>query len=212
MKSVIIGAGTYGEVYLTYLQDAGIEIVGFLDDNKKLLGTVVRGVPVLGPVTLLSELKGGYGVEAVYCPIGNNLLRTQLLEKARRLGLMTPFFIHPTANIAPNVQIGCGVYILPNTTVMPYVKIEDDVMISIGSNIAHHSILHQGVFISNGVNLGASLVVEKLAYIGMGATVMTGVKRLGENCLIGAGTVVIRDVENNAVMAGVPAKFLKIKE
>lgn len=29
MKSVIIGAGTYGEVYLAYLQEAGIEIVGF---------------------------------------------------------------------------------------------------------------------------------------------------------------------------------------
>ena len=33
MKSVIIGAGTYGEVYLAYLQEAGIEIVGFLDDR-----------------------------------------------------------------------------------------------------------------------------------------------------------------------------------
>lgn len=29
MKSVIIGAGTYGEVYLAYLQEAGVEIVGF---------------------------------------------------------------------------------------------------------------------------------------------------------------------------------------
>ena len=30
MKSVIIGAGTYGEVYLAYLQEAGIEIAGAL--------------------------------------------------------------------------------------------------------------------------------------------------------------------------------------
>ena len=37
MKSVIIGAGTYGEVYLAYLQEAGIEIVGFLDDNPRYI-------------------------------------------------------------------------------------------------------------------------------------------------------------------------------
>lgn len=45
----------------------------------------------------------------------------------------------------------------------------------------------------------------------MGATVMTGVKKLGKDCLIGAGSVVIRDVEDNAVVVGNPAKVLKYK-
>ena len=35
MKSVIIGAGKYGAVYLSYLKEAGIEIIGFLDDDPK---------------------------------------------------------------------------------------------------------------------------------------------------------------------------------
>ena len=41
---------------------------------------------------------------------------------------------------------------------------------------------------------------------------MTGLHELGEDCLIGAGAVVIRDVPDKAVMAGVPAKLLKMKE
>ena len=41
---------------------------------------------------------------------------------------------------------------------------------------------------------------------------MTGVHELGENCLIGAGAVVIKDVPQNAIMAGIPAKVLKYKE
>jgi acetyltransferase-like isoleucine patch superfamily enzyme len=41
---------------------------------------------------------------------------------------------------------------------------------------------------------------------------MTGMHELGEDCLIGAGAVVIRDVPDRAVMAGVPAKVLKYKE
>ena len=38
MRSVIIGAGKYGAVYLSYLKDAGIEIVGFLDDDANEWG------------------------------------------------------------------------------------------------------------------------------------------------------------------------------
>ena len=57
MKSVIIGAGTYGEVYLAYLQEAGVEIVGFLDDDPKFEGKEVRGVPVLGGISALETLK-----------------------------------------------------------------------------------------------------------------------------------------------------------
>ena len=50
MKSIIIGAGTYGEVYLAYLLEAGVEIVGFLDDDPQYSGKDVRGIPVLGPI------------------------------------------------------------------------------------------------------------------------------------------------------------------
>ena len=35
MKCVIIGAGKYGEVYLSFLSEAGFEIIGFLDDDPK---------------------------------------------------------------------------------------------------------------------------------------------------------------------------------
>ena len=35
MKSVIMGAGTYGEVYLAYLREAGVQVVGFVDDDPQ---------------------------------------------------------------------------------------------------------------------------------------------------------------------------------
>lgn len=213
MKSVIIGAGTYGEVYLAYLQDAGIEVVGFLDDNKDLYGKQMLGCPVLGGTNMLPVLREEYEVESIYCPIGNNKLRVEFLSQARNLGYETPNFIHKLAFVSPDVRMGNnGVYVLPNTLIMPHVVLDDYVMVSVGANIIHHSHLSSGVFVSNGVNLGASLVAEKYAYIGMGSTVMTGVKVLGENCLIGAGAVVIKDVPANAIVAGVPAKVLRYKQ
>lgn len=212
MRSVIIGAGTYGEVYLAYLQEAGVDIVGFLDDNPKYEGQNVREVPVLGGISRLNELKRTDNIEAVYCPLGNNILRVKFLSMARELGYETPNYIHPSVIISPHVTIGKGVYILLGTTIMPYTEIKDYVMISMGVHLAHHNILEEGVFLSTGCNFGASIHAQKYVYCGISSTIMTGMHELGEDCLIGAGAVVVKDVPNGAVMAGVPAKVLRIKE
>lgn len=212
MRSIIIGAGTYGEVYLAYLLEAGIDIVGFLDDDPKYEGQSVRGIPILGGISRLNDLKETENNEAVYCPLGNNKLRVKFLKMSKELGYKTPNYIHPSVIISPNVTIGEGVYILLGTTIMPHTVIKDYVMISMGVHLAHHNILEEGVFLSTGCNFGASIHAHKYAYCGISSTIMTGMHELGEDCLIGAGAVVIKDVPDRAVMAGVPAKVLRIKE
>lgn len=197
---------------MAYLQEAGVDVVGFLDDDPKFVGKMVRGVPVLGGVMALESLNTTQGIEAVYCPLGNNKLRVKFLTFARKLRYRTPNYIHPSVLISPHVSIGEGVYILLGTTIMPYTEIKDFVMISMGVHLAHHNVLDEGVFLSTGCNFGASIHAHKYAYCGISSTIMTGIYELGENCLIGAGAVVIKDVPDNAVMAGVPAKVLKYKE
>ncbi len=211
MKSVIIGAGKYGAVYLSYLRDAGIDIVGFLDDNPDEWNKTVDGVRVLGPVSKLNTLKDELGIAAVYCPLGNNRLRVKFLKQASELGYETPNYIHPSVTISANVTIGKGVYILLGTNIMPDTVIEDYVMISMGVNIAHHNVLSKGTFLSTGCNFGASILAKPYTYCGIGSTIMTGLTELGTDCLIGAGAVVIKDVPDGAVMAGVPAKIIKYK-
>ena len=212
MRSIIIGAGTYAEVYLAYLQEAGVEVIGFADDDPKYEGKCVRNVPVLGKTSDLAILRDRHHLEAAYCPLGNNKLRVKFLKLAKELGYQTPNYIHPSVIVSPNVSIGEGVYILLGTTIMPHTTIKDYVMISMGVHLAHHVVLEEGVFLSTGCNFGASITAHKYAYCGISSTIMTGLHELGEDCLIGAGAVVIKDVPERAVMAGVPAKVLRVKE
>lgn len=208
-KCVIVGAGTYGQVYAKYLAEKYIEIV-FIDDNTSLHNAIFEGVKVIGNYSyLLSELDKS--IYDVYVPIGNNKIRVEMMTKLKEAGYNTPSFIHLSATIHSSVKIGRGVYILPSTSIMPLTQIDDYVMISMGVNVAHHTHLNKGVFLSQGTNVGASIVLQNNAYCCIGSTIMTGVKTVGKNSLIGAGAVVIKDVPENAVVAGVPAKVIKYK-
>jgi len=207
-KCIIIGAGTYGQVYKEYLQSE-YSVTGYYDDDSGLQGQTVNGVEVKGNV------KDAIGNEtgcAVFVPIGNNKIRVRILKEFERNGFEIPSFIHKDTIIHSSVKIGKAVYILPGTNIMPLTEIGDYTMISMGVNIAHHNIIEEGCFLSQGTNIGASMHINKLAFVGISATLMTGVKTIGNNSLIGAGAVVIKDVPDNALMAGVPAKILKYKE
>ncbi len=52
------------------------------------------------------------------------------------------------------------------------------------------------------------IVIKKNAWIGIGATILPGVT-IGENSVLGAGSVVTKDVDDNTVVAGNPARIIK---
>lgn len=209
MSAVIFGAGTYGEVYLHYLRDAGVDVVGFLDDDSAKHGSRVLDVPVLGGSDYLAGALDA-GVAQVFCPVGNNAVRLRVNRQARAMGLVTPNFVHRSAMVDSQLAADAGIYVFPGSVIMPFVDIRPDVMISMGVKVAHHTTLEDGVFLSTGVSVGASICLRERAYVGMSATLVTGKCRsVGAGAMIGAGAVVVSDVPDDAVFAGVPAKMIK---
>ena len=211
MNCVIIGAGNYSYVLLNYIkeQKEKVNIIGFLDDDVSLHGTLILGKPVLGDLTLLKSLNNSHNVEAVYCPIGNIKIRVRILKYASSLGYLLPNFIHESSVVGPNVIIGEGIYIMPGTIVMPSAIISNYCMFSMGISVGHDTSFEEGVFVANGCNIGGNIIIKKETFVGMGATIISGVKFIGENCIIGAGSVVIRDVQKNVTVVGNPAKVIK---
>lgn len=53
-----------------------------------------------------------------------------------------------------------------------------------------------------------SIHIKKNAWIGIGSTILPGIT-IGENAVVGAGSVVTKDVPDNSIVAGNPAKFIK---
>ncbi|WP_179345072.1 NeuD/PglB/VioB family sugar acetyltransferase [Winogradskyella ursingii] len=211
-KAVIIGAGTHGQIYASYLKEAGVEIIGFIDDSDAFYGQKVVGLDVLGKYEDLFDKKLKEKVTDVYCPIGDNLIRQRYLSSLKNEGYNAPSFKHHTVCIGPDVILGETHYMLPGNYIMPHTKIGDYFMVNMATTIGHHVTINNGVFMSSGINIGASMEINDMAYFGIGSTVMTGVKRIGQESLIGAGSVIFKDVPDYAVMAGNPARVIKLNE
>ena len=81
--------------------------------------------------------------------------------------------------------------------------IEDDAYITGFVKIVAHSCLHHHEDIKPW-----KVVIKKGAYIGLGATILSGVT-VGEYAVVAAGSVVNRDVPPNCMVAGVPARIKK---
>src|SRR5690554_916115 len=203
---IIVGAGTYGQVYAEYLKE-DYNILGFIDDNEILSNTEINGIKVLGNFNfLLNSIDISVNV---FIPIGNNKTRVELFKKVINKGFKTPNFIHKTTQIHSSVKIGKGVYILPGTQIMPLTEIKDFVLISMGANIAHHVIIEDGCFFSQGSNIGASIYFKENVFCGIASTIMTGVKTVGLKSFIGAGAVIIKDVPDGAKVGGNPGRIIK---
>jgi len=206
----IIGAGTYGEVMHDLCELLHYKVIGYYDDNEQKLGCVINGVRVLGKLSDLSEkiIEDKLFIVA----IGNNVLRHSIMSDLKEKGALFPSIIHPTAFISETAKLGVGCYVQANAVIWAYTEIGDYTIISPNAVIAHHTIIGQACLISTLSGIGASIHLEDRVFVGMGSTIVTGVKRVCADTYFGAGTVLLKSVEVPGVYVGAPARRIKSVE
>ena len=123
-------------------------------------------------------------------------------------GLSSITLIHPAAFCAGNAALGRGTQVMANSTVGVDVKIGEACIVNTGATVDHESVLSDGVHVCPGSHIAGEVRIGPYSMIGIGAVVLPGVN-IGSNVIVGAGSVVIRDVANDVVVCGNPARTLK---
>lgn len=116
-------------------------------------------------------------------------------------------FIHPTAIIAENAEIGRGCLLFPYSICSFNTKLKEFITVNLHTAIGHDVVINSFTTISSLVDLTGKVHIGKNVFIGSGARFLPSV-RVGNCCKIGAGATVYHSVPSGKTAYTIPAKIL----
>ncbi len=207
-KLYIVGAGGFGRElhsYVLHHPDHGVEwtFAGFLDDNLDALKDYGSFAPVTG---LREHLPGP---DRIYlCGLGLPGTKTRLTESLLKAGAAFISLVHPSVIMGERVKLGQGVIICPGAILTCDIQLGDFVTINLGTTIGHDVAVGDWTTVSSQCDLTGHVKIAEAVFIGSKVSVIPS-RKIGAGSLVGAGSVVVRDVPPGATVFGNPAATLK---
>jgi sugar O-acyltransferase (sialic acid O-acetyltransferase NeuD family) len=209
---LVVGAGGFARETVEAVHAInGIErrwdLMGFLDDDPALHGTEIDGTPVLGPTTLVHEHPDARVVVCTGSP-KNNLSRRNIVRRLALPALRYATLVHPAACLAESTRIGPGTILLASVVTTTSVWIGSHVAVMPGVIMTHDDVVKDFATFGAGVRLSGTVTIGEGTYLGAGCVVRENLS-VGAWSLIGMGSVVTKDVPDEEVWVGAPARRLR---
>lgn len=202
----ILGIGGSSPLFIDLAEACGYTIKGLFHYNDSRTGEIDHGYKILGSFEDLYK-KNIHDVNFMLS-MGDMQIRKQVSEKILSLGGNIPSMIHPSTQISRfaeiskiGVLIGAGCIIQADSNISAHTVIRDMAL------VCHQTTINEYCFIGPKSLVGAHTTLKNFSFVGQGAILISGkVIEVGENAIIGAGSVVTRPVSENTTVIGSPAK------
>lgn len=216
MRKYIFWGATGQAIVLDELLQHTNDRLSALFDNNRELSSPLKGISLYYGMEGLKQWIENNNYPSDYhfaVAIGGDggKARIEIHEALTKLGFKTASLVHPTAFIAKNAALSESCQILPNATVCAMAKLGRQVIVNTAASVDHECILHEGVHVGPGVKMGGLVTIGQGTFVGTGATILPRIN-IGVNVTVGAGAVVTKDVPDNTVIVGVPAKIIRTKQ
>lgn len=210
LNIIVIGSSGHAKVVIDCIErENKYEIIGLLDRFKEV-GSSSFGYKIIGKEEDLKNLIKMHKIEGGIIAIGDNFIRYLVND---RISHDIPQFnfikvIHPSAQIARNVSIGKGTVIMANTTISSEATVSDFCIINNNSSLDHDSKMLHYSSLAPGSSIGGNVKIGLFTAVSLGAKVIHGIT-IGDHTIIGAGSIVIKDIPKYVVAYGNPAKVIR---
>jgi sugar O-acyltransferase (sialic acid O-acetyltransferase NeuD family) len=210
-KLLVYGANFVDTIRLVHqinMYEPTWEIVGIIDDDLEFVNMRICNYPVLGNYKYMKEYILRYPEVFVFNNVNPSIALHKIIgERIDALEVRVPSLVHPDI-CTEYVTIGKGAFIPQgcilgcNTVIGNYVTFRYGVIISHDVKIGDYA------FIGPGSVCTSDTVIEPEAYLGARSTIINK-SNVGRSSIVGALTLVNKDVRPGSTVVGIPAQELK---
>lgn len=176
------------------------------DEGKN--DTVIENFKVTAPVFPFVDELGK--LDNFHVAIGNNFYRQRESVVLSALGIKAITVVHPRACVAASASVGEGCFIAANAILAADAILGHSCIVNHGAIVDHDCVVGDFSHIAPNATLGGNVTVGKRVLIGSGANILPGLV-IGDDCVVGAGAVVVSDLPACGTYVGMPA-FKLIRE
>ena len=204
---VIIGTGEQATIafeYFTY--DSPHQVVAFSAEPAFVKEDDFKGLPVVPLDRLVSVYPPTeYHAFVAVSSTQLNRVRRRLYDTVKASGYNCVSYVSSHAFVWHNVEIGENTFIFENNVVQHKVRVGVNVILWSGNHIGHQTVIEDDCFITSHVVVSGFCRVGRGSYLGVNSSVNDKLT-LAEDCVIGAGAVVVKNTEPRQVYVGNPAR------
>jgi sugar O-acyltransferase (sialic acid O-acetyltransferase NeuD family) len=195
-RLIIIGAGGFGREMLGWIGQSDfafeMEIGGFLDCNPAALH--------------------GFAVsrdDCFICAIGDPKTKLRICYGIHKRGGSFISYIHRTAVIGPQCNIGEGCVLCPYSVITTNVALGRFVTLNLAATVGHDAVVGDGTTLSCHCDVTGGATIGTGVFLGSHAVVLPK-SSVGDFATVGAGSVVLRKAKAYTTVFGVPAKRVMV--
>ena len=211
-KSIIIfGDGEIAKLAFFFFQNySEYSIAGFVTDKEHNKNEIFLNLPIINIEDVVKMFPPcSYQAFIAISYNKQNSLREEKFLKFKSLDYNLTSFIHPSATIAKNVEIGENCMLLENQVIQPYVKIKDNVVIWSGCHIGHGTTIDVHCWLTSHVVISGNVYIGKRSFLGVNSCIRDNIN-IGSDVMIGMGANVTKSIESgNVIISNNSVNFKK---
>ena len=203
---IIIGAGGFGREVLAWARQSlgcgeAWTVKGFLDDNIEAIAGLHVPAPWLGRI----EDHQPAADEVFVCAMGVPAIKRRCFECIEARGGQFITLIHRTAVVGDQVKLGAGVILCPYAVVSGYNVIGKGVVVNMHATVDHDANVGDWTQINCHCDVTAGVQVGSEVWFSSHVAVAPRLK-IGDRAYLGIGSAILRDVEADTKVFGLPAR------
>ena len=207
-KIIIIGCGEHAQMVIDNVEEQDMyEIFGLTTNNEEELQMKIYGYSVVCKDDGIEELLyENADIKGYILGVGSMVLRYKLYTWLDTL-LTAVNIIHPASTVSRHAQIGRGNLVEAYTKIANSAQLGNHCIINSFSAVNHDQVIGDNVLIAGNVSMAGKSIGDN-TIIADGASIGFK-KRVGKNCIVGDGSGVTKDIPDNVIVYGNPAKIVR---